>query len=113
MLGLERLIRAIKAGCRCWWATYKGVPPVADRDRQSLDVTVPINSVQREQGNSDDRTALKMSDVSQKAQGHSIGHLPLPSSCCLGSQFSKPVTPEPAGYKVITGLNCSSRYKNR
>ena len=42
MLGLERLIQAIKAEPGVWWATCKQVAEWQIETRQNLDVTVPI-----------------------------------------------------------------------
>ena len=42
MLGLEQLIRAIKAEPGVWWATCKQVAEWQIETRQNLDVTVPI-----------------------------------------------------------------------
>jgi len=43
MLGLEQLIRAIKAEPGVWWATCKQVAEWQIETRQNLDVTVPIS----------------------------------------------------------------------
>jgi len=42
MLGLEQLIRAIKAEPGVWWATCKQVAEWQIETRQNLDVTVPM-----------------------------------------------------------------------
>jgi len=42
MLGLERLIRAIKAEPGVWWATYQQIAEWQIETRQNLDVVVPI-----------------------------------------------------------------------
>jgi len=42
MLGLERLIRAIKAEPGVWWATHRQIAEWQIETRQNLDVVVPI-----------------------------------------------------------------------